>query len=70
MKRKFLIYIDICILIVVWLLFILSFGYLSVVNLYFPSLEIAGNIAIISTLLLAVSYTIFWVKRFRKSLRK
>jgi hypothetical protein len=70
MKKALLFFIDLSILATVWLLFILSAVYLSVVGLYFPQVEIAGSIGIISTLLLAITYTIFWVRRFKKQRTK
>lgn len=70
MKKRLTLFIDILILISVWLFFILSVGFLMVVMLYFPESNLSVLIAGASALLLAAVYTIFWVKRFKKSRTK
>ncbi len=59
--------IDTLILISVWSLCVLSVGYLLVVMMYFSELNTSAFIASISAILLTIAYTIFWVKRFKKS---
>lgn len=67
MKNKFSVFIDTIILVAVWIFFVLVAMYSSFIILYFPQFEISGSIITISALLLTVAYTIFWVKRFKKS---
>ncbi len=41
-----------------------------VVMMYFPESNMSAFIAGVSALMLAIAYTIFWVKRFKKSRTK
>lgn len=64
MKKVFSMVIDICILVSVWLLFLLTVAYLISVAMYFPELGVSGSIALISVFSLVIAYTLFWIKRF------
>ncbi len=67
MKKRLSLFVDILILISVWVLCLVTLGYLMVIMMYFTELNILAFIASFSALLLAIAYTIFWVKRFKKS---
>ena len=67
MKKLFVTLLDVFILVTVWLFFAFLLVHAYVINFYFEELEVPINIAIVSVFLLAIAYTIFWVKRFKSS---
>ena len=60
--------VDIFILVFLWILTIVFDLYFSVINFYFPSqtLHIATLLAVVSSGVLIVIYTRYWIKRWKE----
>ncbi len=67
MKKFLLLFSEIFILMLVWILCVFVLLFIGVFDMYFLESRVPAAIASISTLLLVIAYTIFWVKRFKKS---